>query len=180
MIFMEKIIHIPQGVNAEIKDLVVKVKGKKGELEKSFQNPLYNSLVKINKEGSAVKVTTLSDKRKIKSIVGTIAANISKMVKGVTEGYVYKLKIVYLHFPMTVKVAGNEVVITNFLGGKSPKKAKILSNCKVDVKGDEITIEGIDCENAGQTAANIERATKISAKDRRIFQDGCFITFKGG
>jgi len=48
----------------------------------------------------------------------------------------------------------------------------------VEIKGNQITISSNNVERAGQTAANIEKATKISKKDRRVFQDGCFITEK--
>ena len=45
-------------------------------------------------------------------------------------------------------------------------------------QGDTITVESINIEHAGQTAANIESATKIKGRDRHVFQDGCYITSK--
>ena len=58
------------------------------------------------------------------------------------------------------------------------RKAEIIGNCKVDVQGDEIIITGISKEDVGQTAANIERATWVKARDRRVFSDGIFIIEK--
>ena len=56
---------------------------------------------------------------------------------------------------------------------------KFLTNGTV-IKGDIIIVEGIDKELAGQTAARIEQSTRITNKDRRVFQDGCYITDKAG
>ncbi len=108
-------------------------------------------------------------------MLGTIIAHTRNMIKGLKEGYSYKLKVVYTHFPISVKVEGDKVVITNFLGEKTPRVAKILGDTKVQVNGQEIIVSGSDKELVGQTAANIETATKISKKDRRVFQDGIYI-----
>ncbi len=109
----------------------------------------------------------------------TIKAHINNMITGVTKGFTYKMKIVYAHFPMTVKVQGDKVIIENFLGERHPRKAKILGDTKVQVKGDEVHITGIDKEDVGQTMANIEQATKIKRRDPRVFQDGIYLISKG-
>jgi large subunit ribosomal protein L6 len=101
------------------------------------------------------------------------------MIKGVVEGFECKLKIVYAHFPIQVKVEGDKVLIINFLGEKKPRKAQIVGKeTKVKVTSDEIIITGIDKEAVGQTAANIEQATRIKGYDPRVFQDGIYITVK--
>jgi len=41
-------------------------------------------------------------------------------------------------------------------------------------------LNGPNLEDAGQTAANIERATKIKGFDPRVFQDGIYIIEKPG
>jgi LSU ribosomal protein L6P len=108
-----------------------------------------------------------------------VKAHVRYMVKGVTEGYVYKLKIVYAHFPMKVNIKNNEVIIDNFLGEKTPRRAEIFGNVKVEIKNDIVTVTGINIEEVGQTAANIERGTKIKDYDHRVFQDGIYIISKG-
>jgi len=94
---------------------------------------------------------------------------------GVTKGFTYKLKIVYSHFPITVKVQGNRIIIENFIGERSPRTAKIVGDVKVIVKGDDILVQGADIEAVSQTAANIEQATRVKNKDPRKFLDGIYI-----
>ncbi|HDL15060.1 MAG TPA: 50S ribosomal protein L6, partial [Euryarchaeota archaeon] len=76
------------------------------------------------------------------------------------------------------KVKGNEVIVENFLGERVPRKTEIFGICKVKVKGQEVTVEGINKEDVGQTAARLEQLTKIKGKDRRIFQDGIYLIEK--
>ena len=171
-----KEVKIPEEVKVEISGNKVKVVGPKGELEKSFIIP---KDVKVEIVEGKVRVYTENERRKIKAIVGTIAAHIRNMIEGVTKGYVYKLKIIYSHFPISVKVEGDRVIIQNFLGERKPREAKIIGNTKVEIKGQEIIVSGIDIEAVGQTAGNIEQATRIVGKDRRVFQDGIFIISKG-
>ncbi len=171
----ERTVEIPQGVDVNVDGFKVSVSGSRGRIEKDFTSPLFRNNIKISKDGGKVTVSYDNKKRRIKSMAGTIESLINTMVAGVTKGYAYKLKIVFMHFPMTVKVSGREVLVQNFLGEKSVRKAEILRDVKVEIKDDEITVTGYNKEDVGQTAANIERATKISARDRRVFQDGIFL-----
>jgi large subunit ribosomal protein L6 len=170
---MEKELTIPENVKIEIQNKHVKVSGPKGELKREFK---YFFDVKIEKKDNKIVVTSSSEIKKVRAIVGTIIAHIDNMIKGVKEGYTYKLKVIYSHFPVTVKVEGSDVQIHNFLGEKVPRIAKILGNTKVEVKGQDIILTGPDKEDVGQTCANIEQACRITKYDRRIFQDGIYKT----
>jgi large subunit ribosomal protein L6 len=99
-------------------------------------------------------------------------------MRGVAEGYEYRMKVVYSHFPMQLKVEGAAFVISNFLGEKNPRVAKIVGDTRVKAAGDEVVITGINKEDVGQTAANIEQVTKIKRFDPRVFQDGVYIVEK--
>ena len=179
-------IPVPAGVSVEIEDGKVRVSGPKGVLERSLRFPG----VKIEKravesgsaaEGSGVEIVVESDsaRRKKKAIVGTFAAHIRNMILGVTEGFYYKLRILHSHFPIQVSVTRDSVLISNFLGEKKSRVAKILEGVSVEVKGKEIIVRGINKEAVGQTAANIERCTRIKRRDPRVFQDGIYIVEKG-
>jgi large subunit ribosomal protein L6 len=118
--------------------------------------------------------------KKEKRVIGTFAAHISNLIIGITDGFEYKLKICSGHFPMNVKVESEEVVIKNFLGEKVPRRARISSGVSVDIKGDIISVKATDIDAVSQTAARIEQSTRITNRDRRVFQDGCYITEKAG
>jgi len=85
------------------------------------------------------------------------------------------LKVIYTHFPISVEFKDNEFIVKNFLGQKDVKKIKIPKDVKIDISKDEIKVFGINKELAGQVAANLERLTKLTKRDRRKFQDGIFI-----
>ena len=50
-----------------------------------------------------------------------------------------------------------------------------MPGVKVEVTKEDVIVKGIDIEAVGQTAANIEQATKIKEKDLRVFLDGIYI-----
>jgi large subunit ribosomal protein L6 len=167
-------VEIPKDVEVKIEGNHATVKGRLGELKWKFD--LHQTTYE-NKDGKII--FKKDSKRKMdKAIVGSIASHIRNMIKGVTKGYEYKMKIVYAHFPINVSVDGKRVVIKNFAGEKTPRYANIYGDVKVDVKGQDITLKGLDREEVGQSAANIEKATKIRKKDLRVFQDGIYITNK--
>jgi large subunit ribosomal protein L6 len=171
---MQKIVEIPDGIKIELENFKVKVSGPKGNLEKDFYSPLFAKDIKIQIDGNKVTISSESERKKIKAMIGTIAAFTRNMIKGVTEGYLVKLKIVFMHFPFTIKITGKEVMINNFLGEKTPRKTEVVGDSKVEINGDEITVTGISKDDVGQTASNLEKITLIRARDRRVFQDGIF------
>ncbi len=166
-------VPIIEGVDVEVDGAKVMVKGPKGKLEKKF----HEDLVEIIKEGDKVKVRVYGRRKFHYAYLGTVAAHIKNMMKGVTEGFSKEMIIVYAHFPMKVEVDENRklVVINNFLGERAPRYAKIVGDTKVRVEGDRVYIEGISKEDVGQTAANIRQATKIKEKDPRVFMDGIYV-----
>ena len=172
--FMEKTVSIPSGITVEVDKFKVRVKGAKGLLEKDFYTPLFAKDIKVELRDGKMAVSSQSDRKKIRAMVGTICAITSHMIKGVTEGYEAKLKVVYMHFPFTMKITGKEIAVVNFLGEKTPRKTKIVGDCKVEVKGEDITVTGISKDDVGHTASNLEKVTHIKARDRRVFQDGIF------
>ncbi|MDG6909730.1 MAG: 50S ribosomal protein L6 [Nitrososphaerota archaeon] len=167
-------VEMPDGVTATLQGRVLSVKGKLGEAKKNFDKINVN----IGVEGKKVVVSPFSKKKRDNVIINTVTSIINNMVTGVTKGYTYKVKVVYAHFPITVKTKGRQVLVENFVGERSPRVSEIVGDTKVTVEGDDVIVKGVSVEDVGQTAANIELATKIKRKDQRVFLDGLYIYHK--
>lgn len=165
---------IPTEVKASMKGTAVTVKGPKGQVTRDFGHPK----VKVSLKDDHFHVECEYPRTKEKALVGTYTSHLKNMVEGANHGFEYYMKVVYSHFPMKLAVKGEKFVIENFLGEKAPRSANILEGAKVVVKGNEVFVTGSDLEKVSQTAANIERATKIRGFDPRVFQDGIYIVEK--
>ncbi len=167
-------VELPEGVAARLEGRTLSIKGKLGEAKKHFDKINVN----VSVEGNRVIFSPFSRKKKDNVIINTVTSIVNNMITGVTKGYTYKLKVVYAHFPITVKTKGSQVLVENFVGERSPRISQIVGDCKVSVEGDDILVKGVSLEDVGQTAANVELATKIRRKDQRIFLDGVYIYHK--
>jgi len=162
-------IEVPKEVNVTIQGHDVAVKGPKGEVKRTFKT----KGLTISQKDGGVEVDA-SKTNSPRSLKRTVESHIENMVKGVTEGYTKRMQVVYSHFPVTVEVKGDKLMIKNFIGEKKPRQAPIRGKTKVEVKKTDIVITGPSKEDVGQTAANIRTATRIRDKDSRIFQDGIY------
>jgi len=168
---------IPEGVNAEVSGTTVKVSDSKNSLERKFE--VYKGM-KIEKKENKIIVSSESERRESKALVGSIIAHAKNMCLGVTKGFTYRLRLVYSHFPVTAKVEKDNVVIQNFLGERTSRIAKIIHGVNVKIEGADIVVSGMDVESVGKTAANLERATRITGYDKKIFQDGIYLVSREG
>ncbi|WP_406660849.1 50S ribosomal protein L6 [Methanolobus sp. ZRKC3] len=171
---IKKTIPIPDGVTVTYEGKVLSTSGPKGKNERQFWYPGIN----LEVTDSEIVVDTGSLKKAQKAMVGTFTSHVDNMVKGVTDGFEYRMKVVYAHFPMQLKVESKRLTISNFLGEKKPRTANILGDTTVKTSADEVIVTGINKEDVGQTAANIEQATKIKRFDPRVFQDGIYVVEK--
>lgn len=167
----KRTVTIPEGVSVAINNTSVAVSGALGQLERNLWYPG----ISIKKENSGIVIESKKPRREQLAMLGTLESHLKNMVTGVSKGYEYKMKVVYSHFPIQLKAEGNLVSIGNFLGEKKSRKANIIGNTKVTIKGDHVIISGINKEDVGQTAANIRMATKIRRFDPRVFQDGVYL-----
>lgn len=168
-------VEVPEGVNAQVDGVTVTIQGPNGTLQRTFRH----QDIRIEEADGGLVVAADYPRRKVRAIASTWASHLRNMVRGSQEDFVYQMRIVYSHFPIKARVQTGEVVIENFLGERFPRRARILGETKVQVKGEDVTLQGPDLEAVSQSAANIEQATRIRGYDPRVFQDGIYITVKG-
>ena len=171
---ISRTVEIPAGVTVTYDNRVMTVKGPKGQNVRE----LYYPGIVIAVEEGLVTVDSEIQRKQYKAMAGTFASHISNMIVGVTEGFEYKMSIVYSHFPMQTKVEGKTFVINNFLGEKKARVAKIVGETTVKISGNSVAVSGVCKEDVGQTTANIEQKTKIKRFDPRVFQDGIYVVEK--
>ena len=168
-------VKIPEGVKAQLDGAQLRVTGTKGQLVRNMRFPQ----VMVTCDGSEVTIATESRRKEITAMVGTLEAHTKNMCRGVSEGFEYRMKVVYSHFPIQLKLQGNRLEIANFLGEKKARYARIEAGVTAKVANDEVVLNGIDRELVGNSAANIEHATHIRNRDPRVFQDGIYMVQRG-
>jgi large subunit ribosomal protein L6 len=168
---ISKTVQVPANVDATIEGKKVSIKGAKGSLTRDFSF----APISIEGEGKNIRIWAKWPRKKEAALVGTIYSHINNMITGVTKGYSYKLKIVFSHFPITVKLQGKAIMIENFTGERRARKINMIGDVKVKIEAEDITIEGINLEDVSQSAANIEQSTRVRNKDPRVFLDGIYV-----
>ena len=118
-------VEMPAGVTVTLQGRALSVKGKLGEAKKNFDKINVNVAV----EGNKVVFSPFSSKKKDNVIINTVSSIVNNMVTGVTKGYTYKVKVVYAHFPITVKTKGRQKLVENYVGERSPRIADMVGDC---------------------------------------------------
>ncbi len=172
-------LELPQGVQVEVDQKSgggLATKGPHGAVRRALMSPL----VRITKESNKLVMESSRATKREKKQLYTLAAHARNMFRGAAEGHTYELKICSVHFPMNVSVAGKEFIVKNFLGENAPRTLVLPEGAVVKVEGDVVRVESSDKELAGRVASRIELLTRVTGRDRRVFQDGIFLTRKDG
>src|ERR687890_1972178 len=173
--FFENEIEIPSEVSITKKENLIITKGSFGSVQKDFTKMPASIDIKDKK----IIIRSQGNRKKDFALVNTIQSVINNMIKGASKGFTYRLKIVFAHFPITVKIKNREIFVENFFGERSARTSKIIGgDTKVTVEGEDVVITGPNIENVSQSAANLELATRIKNKDSRVFLDGVYIYSK--
>jgi len=167
-------IEIPGSVKLIKDGNFIIVEGKNGKVKKDFTK----IPIKLVFEENKIMIYPPGKRRKDLALINTVKSIISSMIKGVESGFTYKLKIIFSHFPISVKVKDKKVIVENYFGERSTRISKIVGDTQVTVNGEDVVVKGPSLEDVSQTATNIEKSTKIKNKDQRVFLDGVYLFSK--
>jgi large subunit ribosomal protein L6 len=144
-------IEIPKDVKVDIKDDLISVKGPKGELKRTI-----NPKVHLNIENDQILITVDDDSKESKSCHGLFRALVANMVKGVSQGFERILEIVGVGY--RGEVSGRTA--TFHLGYSHPVVFELPEGIEASIDKSKITLNGIDKELLGRTAAKIRSFRK--------------------
>ena len=166
-------IEIPQGVEIEIQENRVQVKGPKGTLSQEIHPNLNVTLT----EGSMV-VTRPSDNPFNRSLHGLTRSLLANMVEGVTKTFEKHLEITGVGY--RAEQQGKAIVFQ--LGYSHPIVLRPPDEITINIeKGTRLTVSGIDKQMVGQVAAKIRSFRPPDPyKGKGIKYEGEYIRRKAG
>ena len=145
-------VKIPENVTVSFKSNMLNVEGPLGKTYKNFRK----IPVDIQINDNTILLKAQGTRNSNYAILNTARSIIRNILEGVVEGYTIKMKIVFSHFPINVKVEGKKVLIENFQGERAPRITKVWGETKVVPKSDDVIITGHVLTDVSQTAAEIE------------------------
>ncbi len=143
-------VAIPEGVTVDVKDNVVTVKGKLGELTQSYDS------VEIKVEDGNVLVTRSSDSKDQKAKHGLYRSLMNNMIEGVSKGWTKELELVGVGYRASNQ--GNKLDLA--LGFSHTIVMNIAQEVKVETVSEKgknplIKLTSHDKQLVGQVAAKI-------------------------
>ncbi len=140
-------IKIPENVEFKINKNVIKVKGPRGEMERTIPEAMI-----IKEEDGQVIVERPSNSKKHRSLHGLTRSLIANVVQGVVDGFEKHLQIEGVGY--RAKKEGNKLILN--VGYSHPVTIEPPEGIEIDVpKATSISVRGIDKEKVGQIAAQI-------------------------
>ena len=119
--FQDEVV-IPEGVTVTQQKHMLTFVGPLGKTHKSFRL----IPVKIEITDKKILLKTIEFKKRDYAILHTARSIIRNICEGLITGYTIKMKVVFAHFPITVKVEGKNIIIENFQGERAPRKTVIV------------------------------------------------------
>jgi large subunit ribosomal protein L6 len=142
-------ITIPDGVEVEIGDGVVRVKGPKGELSQTVSREL-----SFEREDSTLLVKRPTDRGEHRALHGLTRSLVFNMVQGVTEGFEKRLEIQGVGY--RAQLRGNALELA--LGFSHPVKVEAPDGIEFEVpQPTQIIVRGIDKQAVGEIAARVRK-----------------------
>lgn len=144
-----QVLNIPSGVEVNVNDQVVNVKGSKGSLELNV-----NTDLSVVVEDGNVTVTRSNENKFTKSIHGTTTALIKNMLVGVSDGFSKELELNGVGY--RVQVSGKKITLN--VGYSHPVEIEVPEGLSAEAPSNtSLIISGIDKQLVGEFAANIRK-----------------------
>jgi large subunit ribosomal protein L6 len=169
----QETVDVPKGVTFTLAGRRLHAKGPLGSVDRPFPSDALE--LKASPGRVTLTLRLPSHRKRSQSLLKTWAAHLRNLAGSLTLGVEARLRVVAAHFPMKVQVKENHILIENFLGEKHPRSSDLVPGTSARVEGDYVILSGYDVEQVGQSAANIERASRIREYDPRVFQDGIYL-----
>ncbi len=149
-------ISVPSGVNIDVKDNVVTVKGPKGELKQNI-----DSSINVELKDGELLVSRKNEQKQTKAFHGLYRSLINNMIIGVTDGYEKQLELVGVGF--RASNTGNTLELS--LGYSHPIYLVLPPEITIETKSERnqnpiITVKSIDKQLIGQVCAKIRSLRK--------------------
>ena len=143
----KKPVVLPKAVTATVTGHNIKVKGPKGELERSLP-----AAMGVVVQDGAVVVTRPSDESMHKALHGLTRTLVANMVEGVTTGFSKQLEIVGVGYKAETRPYGLQLALgfSHAIEYKAPKGIKLTAP-----QPTQVIIEGANKELVGQVAAEL-------------------------
>ena len=171
---IRKTAKIPENCEVKIFDNLVIIKKDNEEVKVPYKIKNFKPKIENNELVLEKKVGNKNDKK----LIHSLSSHIVNAFNGIGKKYKYKLQICSIHFPMNVKVEKNKLIIKNFFGERKERILDIKPNVDLKIENDIITVTSPQKNLAGEQASEIEALTRITSRDRRVFQDGIWIIKK--
>jgi len=166
-------IDVPQGVDCQINEGILKAKGKLGELSLVLPREL-----DVKLEANQLLVIPKNKLKETRMLWGTIRSRVDNLVKGVNEGFTRKLEINGVGYRAAVQ--GSDVVLQ--LGYSHEVRLKVPEGLTVKCESPtRVAISGIDRQRVGQFASEIRaKRPPEPYKGKGVRYEGEFILRKEG
>jgi len=147
-------VAVPDGVQVEIAERTIRVKGPRGELSWEHRPEVS---VRFDPDARTITVTRQNDMRHVRALHGLTRALIQNMVIGVTQGYEKRLEIHGVGY--LAALAGRTLQLR--VGYANELQVPIPDGLTVEVPDQQhIIIRGIDKQLVGQFAAEVRALRK--------------------
>ena len=163
-------VEIPKGVETNVSDTEILVKGSKGNLRLELHNS-----VAVARDGEILSISAKDGSRQANAMAGTFRSLINNMMLGVSVGFVKKLELQGVGY--RAKAEGKKINIT--VGYSHPINYQLPDGVSADTPSQtEIVISGADKQLVGQVAAEIRdfrppepyKGKGIRYADERVFR----------